>query len=781
MTETPAESKLQHSLEELLQHDLSPLDFLPDGSLAEKMIDLVINGSPLTASSILNDTFKHLTNHFKSIDREKVRVVVFGGGSGLSNILGGDSRRERWISYPFTGLKELFPHTNSVVCVTDDGGSTGELLKELPIVALGDIRHVLLSSIRKESLQNLYGLDEQKVHQLATQLHTIFNYRFTSPPSTAKELLDQTGALCNCLPSSLLDYLGKLLETLFTRKLLHNTLQKPQCLGNLLLAAAIFLKLPPEKNSAESDPETTSFDKATIDGLSELSLFLGGSKHAVQPCTTTMAQLEVLYENGVLVTSEQKSGSARRGFPVDRVFVNFFDTPSLPAEITKIVREADIFIFAPGSLYTSIIPILHVPGIAEEIRNNNKALKLLVSNIWVQKGETDVAPDHPHRKFYVSDMIHAYHSNIPGGVKGLFNCVLTLGLGDVPGSILQSYALEEKEPIYLDRAQVREMGFEVIEAGIFSRDLLALENVIQHDPHAVAQAINTLWGLKKSGHMPNPLSVPEAFPQNKKWLSYRKDESLNILPCKRYLAIKKVLNSLSIDQALNGDPVSRLKPSEHGALLDIIGEIIWSHPDILLEHLLFFKGITLIDPVGWSRCQEWDNVFSFYDPDDLQIKIRKDQLQDRKRFEVAFLVALGQSLLGNYRFDKGIEELHKNEDTVGSVYKITLCEKQNLHSFFNVEEIHRYLHLSRMKQSEKNSRIFTRVINGKEGFTPPGLLCGLFYAWYLDNRFATHIEYKMSIMRNEISNLIPEQVKIVDRRSGLIRFFRETVFRHKII
>ena len=69
-------------------------------------------------------------------------------------------------------------------------------------------------------------------------------------------------------------------------------------------------------------------------------------------------------------------------------------------------------------------------------------------------------------------------------------------------------------------------------------------------------------------------------------------------------------------------------------------------------------------------------------------------------------------------------------------------------------------------------------MNGQEGFTPPGLLFGLTYAWYLDNRFASHIEYKMSIVNVEVSDLIPEQVKIFNRRRALVDFFRTVVFQY---
>ncbi|MDH3867541.1 MAG: hypothetical protein OES39_10700, partial [Desulfobulbaceae bacterium] len=51
-------------------------------------------------------------------------------------------------------------------------------------------------------------------------------------------------------------------------------------------------------------------------------------------------------------------------------------------------------------------------------------------------------------------------------------------------------------------------------------------------------------------------------------------------------------------------------------------------------------------------------------------------------------------------------------------------------------------------------------------------------AWYLDNRFAAHVEYKMAVMRTDISDLIPEQVKVHIRRKTLVEFFRRSVFRY---
>ena len=68
-------------------------------------------------------------------------------------------------------------------------------------------------------------------------------------------------------------------------------------------------------------------------------------------------------------------------------------------------------------------------------------------------------------------------------------------------------------------------------------------------------------------------------------------------------------------------------------------------------------------------------------------------------------------------------------------------------------------------------------MNLAEGFTPPGLYFGLFYAWYLDNALAPTIEYKMAIMRNARTSMIAEQARMSRRRGDTIDFFREKVFR----
>ena len=210
----------------------------------------------------------------------------------------------------------------------------------------------------------------------------------------------------------------------------------------------------------------------------------------------------------------------------------------------------------------------------------------------------------------------------------------------------------------------------------------------------------------------------------------------------------------------------------------VLSEILWRQFDILPEHLDFVAGISRISRQSWRRSQEWDKIYAFYDPEDRRIKIRQDVEPGSERFEIGFLVALGQSLLGNYALRKEMLPVEQQGERLGKVFLLTMRPDRDRESFFTRDQLHSYLSLARMVAAAHDPYFYTRLVNGEEGFTPPGLLFGLTYAWYLDNRFAAHVEYKMSIQRTQLSDLIPEQMRTTERRRQMVDFFRETVFRH---
>jgi uncharacterized cofD-like protein len=72
---------------------------------------------------------------------------------------------------------------------------------------------------------------------------------------------------------------------------------------------------------------------------------------------------------------------------VSRVHLEPNDAPAYP-EAIRALLAADLIVIGPGSLYTSILPNLLVPEIADAIRAS-RAFKVYVCNIATQSGETD--------------------------------------------------------------------------------------------------------------------------------------------------------------------------------------------------------------------------------------------------------------------------------------------------------------------------------------------------------------------------------------------------------
>jgi uncharacterized cofD-like protein len=73
--------------------------------------------------------------------RRGMKIVAVGGGTGLSTLL--------------RGLKEYTSNIVAVVAVSDDGGSSGRLRKELGVLPPGDIRNCLASLANSELLGEL--------------------------------------------------------------------------------------------------------------------------------------------------------------------------------------------------------------------------------------------------------------------------------------------------------------------------------------------------------------------------------------------------------------------------------------------------------------------------------------------------------------------------------------------------------------------------------------------------------------------------------------------------
>ncbi len=568
-------------------------------------------------------------------DLAKTRVVVLGGGTGLSTVLGGNSQMPNWPDQCFVGLKTAFSDLHTIVCTTDDGGSTGLLLKSLPLIGIGDLRKILVSFILPEDLRRRYAISQEQTQRLIRLIHNLFNYRFADQKTGFELLMDPLRVVAPqlrlCCPRPLADYF-RALGAYISPKGQGPTIEPAgHALGNLLLASAIF-------RAAQGLTDRAPGLRQIQTGIDEIACMIGAPRGRIHPATATPGQLKFRYANGVEVYGQSKSARVRRNCPVERIVAEFADTPAVSNVVCKAIQRADLIVYAPGSLYTSIIPVLQISPIAASIRANKKALKILGANSWIQEGETDISLQNQNRGFLVSELIEAYDRNIPHGIEGLFNVVLSANLEHVPNYILRNYALEGKSPIHLDRNRVEAMGIRPIEATLFSSRRQEELRVIHHDAERFALAIRTLlyadrYLKKQKGYSLRHRMIRKSLYTRKKQLSSPKSNITHkSLPLCDYLKGIKA----ALDQ----------KDFEPQSLKNFMTDLIWENRDIKASHLEFFQGVRVIAAQKWNRSIEWDNVLGYYDPQDRYLKLHAELLTDPKRLGEDLLIALGESLLG---------------------------------------------------------------------------------------------------------------------------------------
>jgi len=703
-----------------------------------------------------------LAEHVLQSKPSAERLVVIGGGTGLSTIVGGNSRLPDWPDQPNIGLKRDFSNLTAIVCTTDDGGSTGRLLQILPMIAVGDLRKLLLSSISPQKLQSAYGLNAAKTANLIRLLYEIFNYRFreeeTSDFDTLRNPLRVVSpSLLNVCPKILTDALREL-GTYISPEGPGPTIHTAgHSLGNLLLTAVIFREASGETSKPPGLREIQR-------GIDCIAVLIGAPAGMVHAATSTPGQLKFCYANGVSVLGQSKSTYYRRSSPVNRVVSVYASRPITSLAGQKALREADAILYAPGSLYSSILPVLQLEPIISAIRDNHKALKILGANAWIQEGETDISLKNQGRGFQVSELIEAYDRNIPGGVHGMLDVVLSANLEHVPGNILRNYALEGKYPIFLDKSNVESLGIRSIEATLFSQERQVKNRIIQHDPQRFSLAIRTLLYADRHLRREKVYSLrgtvvrKQARAAMNTRKSGTKEYGRKPFLCEHMSAIRKQLQN------------KNFQPKE---LRDILTSVAWENRDIQPAHLAFFKGVHVLTANQWNRSTEWDNVLGYFDPEDQIIKLHQSLIHNPARLQEDLLVALGESLLGCY-----IETRRWIPQKGSRVYEILLRLEKDRNGYLTNAQLHTYLKLAKMIQDPVNDRIYQIVINEGGGFLPSGLMFGLMYSWYILGRGFT-AEYEMSLLQWPLKSLNPLHAKDRIRKEALVSFFRTEIFGHK--
>lgn len=186
----------------------------------------------------------------------------------------------------------------------------------------------------------------------------------------------------------------------------------------------------------------------------------------ILPISEDKIELVGHFANGTKITGEEQI--TKSGEYIEELSYN--KKIKVNKRVFKAIEEADLIIFSPGSLYTSILPHLIINEVSSKI-NESAAPKIYVSNLFTQPGETD--------NFGVSDHLKVL-------TKYVNVDAVIANNAKMPKKELRVYeTTEQKDAVKLDTKNIKDMNIEVIADQIYTLE----DNIIRHDALKTAYLI----------------------------------------------------------------------------------------------------------------------------------------------------------------------------------------------------------------------------------------------------------------------------------------------------
>jgi len=220
-------------------------------------------------------------------------------------------------------------------------------------------------------------------------------------------------------------------------------------LGNLLIAAL--------------EDVTGDFEEAIRETSRVLAI-----RGKVLPPTLESVRLCARLKDGTQITGETNISQA--GAAIDYVYLD----PAAPeplAEVLEAIAAADLIVIGPGSLYTSVVPNLLIPHLAEAIATSSAA-RVYVCNVMTQPGETDHMSAVQH--------VEAIRRHVEAPV---FEYVV---LNDQRPNreAMERYAASGAEFISPDARGIARLGYIPVQAALLSED-----DFVRHDSDKLARVL----------------------------------------------------------------------------------------------------------------------------------------------------------------------------------------------------------------------------------------------------------------------------------------------------
>ncbi|ADC88820.1 protein of unknown function UPF0052 and CofD [Thermocrinis albus DSM 14484] len=206
------------------------------------------------------------------------------------------------------------------------------------------------------------------------------------------------------------------------------------------------------------------------------------TKGEIIPATLENVNLCASFEDGTVVKGEEeitKYGRENRK-RVKKIWLEPQDVKP-PIDAIAKIEAADVLVFGPGSLFTSILPNLLIEDLRDAVKRS-LALKVLVVNAMTQPGETDGYTAYDHYRAFLE------HSSL----EKLDVVVVNTRM---PSShVLKRYVEQGQEPVVPDVAKIAKEGVLV-----YAEDLIGeKDDFVRHDPERLADLLIRVYQQRVS-------------------------------------------------------------------------------------------------------------------------------------------------------------------------------------------------------------------------------------------------------------------------------------------
>ncbi len=208
---------------------------------------------------------------------------------------------------------------------------------------------------------------------------------------------------------------------------------------------------------------TGDFYQAILTAESLLSV-----RGRILPATLTDVRLVAKGASGRRYQGESAIGQA--GETLSELELEPAAPAPFPAALAAL-SAADLIVLGPGSLYTSILPNLLIPGIRRAVCQS-KAKVAVALNLMTQPGETDGMSGQDH--------LEAIERHVG---RELVDVVL-LNSTPLPADRLALYEATGSRPVELEAGALKARGITVV-----ATDLLSETGLLRHDPAKLASAV----------------------------------------------------------------------------------------------------------------------------------------------------------------------------------------------------------------------------------------------------------------------------------------------------